>query len=253
MEDVTQPRKKRKIMTRNAPTIMDKFRPADTSNVEIESDIFENLEFCVLNGMEMMDENYMRDNQNDEEYVNYLQKFTKQELEKLIVANGGIITQNPMIQSTNHLIAERITPRVSNIIDSDISVWNVIRPIWLIQSAENRRILPFQPTHMIHSTKVTSNLLKESFDKFGDHYVRPTNVDNLIECFRKMNKNTIKKNESKTLDDDDDDDIDLRLNDVNPTNWLKTEWEITDEEEMMLIEDGIDLKDVKFILIIINH
>ena len=215
-DDNIQPRKKRKISSRNVPTIMDQFCPADISNIEIKSNIFQNLEFCVLNGMEQINDN-LDDEQNDD----YLKKYNKKELEKLIVANGGIITQNPMLQSTNHLIAERMTTRVSNIIGSDISHWNVIRPIWLIHSAENKRLLPFQPTHLLYSTRSTSNLLKQNFDKFGDHFMKPTNIDDLKACFRKMNRNKININKDKI--------------NKNGINWLKPEWGIDDEEEMMLI------------------
>lgn len=202
-DDNEPPRKKRKIGSRKAPTIMPQFLPADTSNIQIQSDIFKDLEFCVINGLNS--------------------KYNKQELERLVVANGGIITQNPMIQSTNHLIAENITKRVSNIIDSGISHWNIIKPIWLIQCNDNKRLLPFQPLHMLYSTKSTSNLLKENYDKFGDHFVKPTNIDDLKQCFKKMNKTmnkTINTKEEKYQDG---------------ITWLKPEWGINDEEEIMLI------------------
>ncbi len=75
-----QPKKKRKInRQRNIPTVMNKFRPADVSNIEIISNIFEDKEFCVLNGMEMCDNTNMENDCDDD-----LRRFDKQELEKLI-------------------------------------------------------------------------------------------------------------------------------------------------------------------------
>eukprot|EP01084_Bolivina_argentea_P300133 517431_1 len=207
-----QPKKKRKInRQRNAPSIMDKFRPADVTNIEIISDIFDGKEFCVLNGMEMMD-NVMDQDDNDHD----LRRFDKQELEKLIASHSGIFVQNPLTLSTNYLIAEKITPRVNNIIKSNTSIFNIIRPIWLIESVKNKRILPLSPTYMIYSTKTTTNKLKQKFDKYGDHFERPTTIDNLYQVFKKIKVN---KNE---------------LNNDN-NNWLKKEWNISDDEEDMLI------------------
>eukprot|EP01083_Nonionella_stella_P007624 21959_1 len=197
LNEENEPRKKRRKTTRSVPSIMGKFRPADTSKVDITSEMLEGKEFCVLNGMEMM---------NSEQY-------TKQELEKLIVANGGIITQNPLILSTEFLIAEKITPRVNNIIKSDRWQLDVIRPLWLIQCVDAKRLLPLAPTFMIHSTRKTQNQLQQQYDRFGDHYARPTNVDTLREVLRKMQ-----------ADDGDDD-----------GEWLKKEWQISDDEEMLLI------------------
>ncbi len=110
-----------------------------------------------------------------------------------------------MTLTTNYLIAEKITPRVNNIIKSNSSIFNIIRPIWLIDSVKNKRILPLNPTYMIFSTKTVTNQLRQEFDKFGDHFERPTNINNLSQVFKK-----VKINKSKN-----------ELNENN--NWLKEE------------------------------
>lgn len=68
---------------------------ADVSGMEVISNMFEGLEFCVISGSNVQ---------------------SKAELEKLIYQFGGKFVQNPIAASTFCVIASKTTLKVDNLI-----------------------------------------------------------------------------------------------------------------------------------------
>jgi len=86
-------KKKRRITAKSEITILNSFVGADTSNIDKKDSLFENIEFCVMPGI------------NNEKQTS----LTKQKLEILIVEHGGKIIQNPHAMTTKYVIADKIS------------------------------------------------------------------------------------------------------------------------------------------------
>jgi len=86
-------KKKRRITAKSEITILHSFVGADTSNIDKKDSLFDNIEFCVMPGI------------NNEKQPN----LTKQKLEILIVEHGGKIIQNPHTTTTKYVIADKIS------------------------------------------------------------------------------------------------------------------------------------------------
>lgn len=91
--------------------------PADISNVLLKSKIFETLQICVMNG----------DKKN-----------SKQDLERLIYANGGDFTQNPIEKKTYCIIASKKNLRTNN----HKNYFKIVKPKWLLDSDKQQKLLP---------------------------------------------------------------------------------------------------------------
>ena len=224
-------RKGRRKGVRRAPEVMPSFLPVDASNVRKESNIFANKEFCVINGINESDElqyNSLQENINNElpalqlareaAIIEMDGKLDKQMLERLIIANGGNITQNPLF-STNYIIAFKKTMKVKNLIarnynDSNVANivkqekksgkgkkkmkieeniidivedHNILRPLWLVECIVSRQLIfNYAPRHLLHATKSMLRLLEKDYDIYGDHFENEINETQLLECFKAM-------------------------------------------------------------------
>jgi len=86
-------KKRRRITAKSEITIMQSFVGADTSNIDKKDSLFDNIEFCVMPGI------------NNEKQPD----LTKQKIEILIVEHGGKIIQNPHTATTKYVIADKIS------------------------------------------------------------------------------------------------------------------------------------------------
>ncbi|XP_059410112.1 DNA ligase 4 [Carassius carassius] len=157
-------KKKHKFVAKPKKTIgvIDHFKSQDLSTVTKEMDMFEDVEFCVING-------------NDEH--------SKAELEKVVARCGGIVVQNPG-KDTYCVIAAVQNMRVKNLISSDQH--DVVWATWLLECLENKRVIPWQPRHMIHMSPSTRDHFAKEYDRYGDSYYVDTDEQQLREVFERI-------------------------------------------------------------------
>ncbi|XP_022104577.1 DNA ligase 4-like [Acanthaster planci] len=161
-EDV--PSKKRKVATRTAKPVgvAARFMAADVSEVTKVSEMFAEREFCVINGPP---------------------SHSKTELEKKIVEYGGQVVQNPGYE-TFCVLADKVNLKVRNIISCDI--YDVVRTEWLLTCLEEKKCLPWLPSHMIHVSPETKEQFSLLYDRHGDSYTEDVDAEKLKEIFDKV-------------------------------------------------------------------
>ncbi|XP_061780188.1 DNA ligase 4 [Nerophis lumbriciformis] len=159
-------RKKRKLPAKikKMVEIIDHFKPQDLSGVTKETDIFQDLEFCILNGT---------------------QDHPKAKLEKGLASCGGTVVQNPG-QDTYCVIAGLENMRVKNLVLSNQH--DVVRASWLLECLEQKQFVPWQPRHMIHMSPPTKERFTKEYDSYGDSYFVDTDVQQLREVFERIGK-----------------------------------------------------------------
>ncbi|XP_051915152.1 DNA ligase 4 [Hippocampus zosterae] len=153
------PRKRPKRPAGSKKALGELFKPQDLSGVTKETDIFEDVEFCILNGTD---------------------DHPKAELEKAVARCGGFVVQNPGPE-TYCVIAGLENARVRNLILSDRH--DVVRAPWLVECLERKRVLAWQPRHMIHMSPSTKERFAEAYDGYGDGYFLDTDERQLREAF----------------------------------------------------------------------
>ncbi|NWT81852.1 DNLI4 ligase, partial [Lanius ludovicianus] len=159
--------KKRKTASkvRKIIGIAEQFKAPDLSSVSKVSNVFEDVEFCVMTGMG---------------------KYSKSELESRIAQCGGSVVQNPGPETYCVIVgAENV--RVKNIIASN--KYDVVRAEWLLQCFQTKMLVPWQPAFMIHMSPDTKEHFAREYDCYGDSYTANTDVAQLKEVFSRMKDN----------------------------------------------------------------
>ncbi|XP_028326722.1 DNA ligase 4 [Gouania willdenowi] len=158
-------KKKRRVPTkpRKVVDVVEHFKHQDLSTVAMEMDMFQNVEFCILNGTE---------------------DHPKSELERGVVRCGGVVVQNPG-RDTYCVIAGVENMRVKNLVSSDQH--DVVWASWLLQCLEQRSVVPWQPCHMIHMSPPTREQFSRAYDAYGDSFTADTDPQQLREVFARIN------------------------------------------------------------------
>ncbi|KAF6216000.1 hypothetical protein GE061_000337 [Apolygus lucorum] len=133
--------------------------------VESESNVLESKEFYVVSG-----------------FANT----SKEDIEKLIIKNGGFIKNIPS-SSTFCLIAGDVTRRVKNFILS--GKHTVAHFTWLQDCLEKKKILPWTPQSLAGTTLMGKSNLSHSYDKYGDSYVEPVSENELKVILNRLEQN----------------------------------------------------------------
>ncbi|XP_076839180.1 DNA ligase 4 [Brachyhypopomus gauderio] len=157
-------KKKRRLGAKPKKTIdvVDHFRSQDLSAVTKETDMFEDVEFCVMSGSDT---------------------HPKAELEKAVVRCGGVVVQNPG-KDTYCVIAGVENMRVKNLIGAD--QYDVVGASWLLECLDRKRVLPWQPRHMIHMSPSTRENFAKEYDRYGDSYFVDTDEQQLRDIFSRV-------------------------------------------------------------------
>ncbi|ORX53424.1 ATP-dependent DNA ligase [Piromyces finnis] len=164
-------KKKRRITAKSEISIMHSFVGADTSNIDKMDSLFEDIEFCVMPGI------------NNEKQPN----LTKQKLEILIVEHGGKIIQNPHSTSTKYVIADKITLKVKNIINTKMH--DIIKSQWVIDCIEKKKLLELSSRYTVFLSEKTIINLKKNMDLYGDIYTEEYSLENFKDFLQEMDKN----------------------------------------------------------------
>ncbi|XP_029375946.1 DNA ligase 4 [Echeneis naucrates] len=166
IDDNEPQKKKRKVAAKpkKVAGVIDHFKPQDLSGVTKETDMFEDVEFCILNGTE---------------------DHPKPELEKGVARCGGIVVQNPG-PDTYCVIAGVENMRVKNLILSNQH--DVVWAAWLLECLGKKEVVPWQPHHMIHMSPTTKEHFAREYDSFGDSYYVDTDEQQLRDVFGRIDK-----------------------------------------------------------------
>ncbi|KAL1919805.1 uncharacterized protein VTP21DRAFT_1736 [Calcarisporiella thermophila] len=154
-------------------TVPKEFLAANTSEVEVESDIFNNMAFLILKGNEA---------------------YSKQELETLIKKHGGQFYQNPKVK--RDLLAIVDDPkyiRAQAIIQKNTH--DIVKTQWLLDCITARELIPLKPKYMLHVTDKRQSEFRKQLDPWGDSYTEDLTVESLREIFGGM---TLDKSTSLT-------------------------------------------------------
>ncbi|XP_028810741.1 DNA ligase 4 isoform X2 [Denticeps clupeoides] len=157
-------KKKRKLAPRPKKTIgvVDHFKSQDLSAVTKETDMFEDVEFCVISGTD---------------------RHSKAELEKGVARCGGIVVQNPG-RDTYCVVAGKENMRVKNLVSSDLH--DVVWATWLLECLDRKQVVPWQPRHMIHMSPSTREHFAQEYDRYGDSYFVDADAQQLMEVFGRI-------------------------------------------------------------------
>lgn len=164
----SSPSKKRRVVARveRARTIADHLKSADLTDVKEISQLFTGKEFCIINGPS---------------------DFSKHDIEKKVVELGGLIVQNPTV-NTMCIIAEKENFRVKTI--KKTGNHDVVHASWIINCFQKKSLIPYTIDKMLYTTEKTNSLLHESFDKYGDSFTEDTDENKLVCVFSNI-KETI--------------------------------------------------------------
>ncbi|XP_049919490.1 DNA ligase 4 isoform X2 [Epinephelus moara] len=163
--DGDEPQKKKRklpVKPKKVVGIIDHFKPQDLSGVTKETDMFEDVEFCILNGTE---------------------DHPKAELEKGVARCGGIVVQNPG-RDTYCVIAGVENMRVKNLVSCNQH--DVVWAAWLLECLDQKEVVPWQPRHMIHMSPSTREHFAKEYDSYGDSYFVDTDEQQLQEVFDRI-------------------------------------------------------------------
>ncbi|XP_021570421.1 DNA ligase 4 isoform X2 [Carlito syrichta] len=139
--------------------IIEHLKAPNLTNVSKVSNVFEDVEFCVMSGTN---------------------SHSKPDLESRIAELGGCIVQNPG-PDTYCVIAGSENIRVRNIIAS--GKHDVVKPIWLLECFKTKSCVPWQPRFMIHMCPSTKEHFAREYDCYGDSYFVDTDLNQLKEVF----------------------------------------------------------------------
>ncbi|XP_043927269.1 DNA ligase 4 [Protopterus annectens] len=161
-----EPEKKRKTIPKPKKVIgiIEHLKAQDLSSVNKVSNIFEDVEFCVMSGID---------------------GHSKSELEKGIAECGGVVVQNAG-SDTYCVIAGTENVRVKNIISSN--KYDVVKVDWLLECLKSKEFVPWQPRHMIHMSPSTEEHFAYEYDRYGDSYYADTDKNQLKEVFDRIRK-----------------------------------------------------------------
>lgn len=153
--------KKRKAAPKSKKVIgiIEHLKAPNLSKVNKVSNVFEDVEFCVMSG---------------------INSHPKQDLENRIAEFGGYIVQNPG-PDTYCVIAGSENIRVKNIISSNKH--DVVKPEWLLECFKTKSCVPWQPRFMIHMCPSTKQHFAREYDRYGDSYFVDTDLNQLKEVF----------------------------------------------------------------------
>uniref|UniRef100_A0A1A7X9Y5 DNA ligase n=1 Tax=Iconisemion striatum TaxID=60296 RepID=A0A1A7X9Y5_9TELE len=164
IDDNEPQKKKRKLPAKPKKVvgIIDHFKPQDLTGVSKETDMFEDVEFCILNGTE---------------------GHPKSELEKGVARCGGFVVQNPG-RDTYCVIAGVENMRVKNLISSNQH--DIVWASWLGECLDQKEVVPWQPRHMIHMSPSTREHFAKEYDSYGDSYFVDIDEQQLHEVFGRI-------------------------------------------------------------------
>lgn len=134
--------------------------PIEYKDVQQLSRIFEGYEICVWTGID---------------------KYSKVDIEKLIVENGGEITQYER-QETFCILMGDYTYQL----DKRNIIKDVVKLSWLFRIIDNGDFEMYDKNEVLHYTSETNLRLIAEYDKYGDSYTKYSTEETIKEIVSKI-------------------------------------------------------------------
>ena len=94
---------------------------------------------------------------------------TKSYIEKMILLNGGKITQNP-VSTTKYVVAREMDLRLKLYMENEKKSYIYVKPIYVVSCVESQQILPLSPLYLTIVPKGNEDYYRNNFDLYGDSY-----------------------------------------------------------------------------------
>eukprot|EP00475_Leptophrys_vorax_P040309 TRINITY_DN74574_c0_g1_i1.p1 TRINITY_DN74574_c0_g1~~TRINITY_DN74574_c0_g1_i1.p1 ORF type:complete len:451 (-),score=134.16 TRINITY_DN74574_c0_g1_i1:97-1257(-) len=127
--------------------VSDLFLGANVEGIEVENDLFQELEFHVVSGTDA---------------------HSKHELETIIKKHGGEFVQNAVSGSTDFVVVGDLSLKAKNLIAAEIT--NVVDASWIIDSVAAGRQLVLSPQYVKFLHAKAKAEVGKVIDPFGDSY-----------------------------------------------------------------------------------
>eukprot|EP00933_Yihiella_yeosuensis_P043101 TRINITY_DN3783_c0_g1_i1.p1 TRINITY_DN3783_c0_g1~~TRINITY_DN3783_c0_g1_i1.p1 ORF type:complete len:498 (+),score=101.24 TRINITY_DN3783_c0_g1_i1:168-1496(+) len=139
--------------------VLEGFRPADTGQVPVASQLLKGAEVFVLNG--------------DAQY-------TKADLETFVVKHGGKNVQNYLKGRTSLVVAASLSDLRSKNLAKTAQV-DIISYRYLFECQDAGRMVPLRPRHLLNKSPETKESFSAAFDDYGDAYYEEVAPETLKE------------------------------------------------------------------------
>jgi DNA ligase-4 len=151
----------RKIQRDRGGGVAEQFKVFQSSDAVQEGNIFEGIEFCVMPSS----------------------RYRKQNIEEMIVRNGGNCVGAPAVKDGlgTVIIAGNETFQVKNHIAS--GRYDVLDVSFILESVERGEQVAMAPHYFIYMTDATARELRKTTDVFGDHLWEDTDAQTLKRVF----------------------------------------------------------------------
>lgn len=156
---------------RHIPSVLNTYALADTSRVQLESQLFAGWEFCVFSG----------DDKNS--------LYDKQSIETEIARHKGSYVANPGPNTKFIIAGNKTSIKVKNWCRGKLNLnrdKDIVHYRWLLESIRQGRIVPLHPCYMIYTTKHTRERFKVEIDQYGDSHTEDVTVDQLKMVFENV-------------------------------------------------------------------
>ncbi|KAI8981907.1 ATP dependent DNA ligase domain-containing protein [Mycotypha africana] len=172
----------KRIKRTRGTNLLESQKGIDTSDVEVEGNIFNDKVFYVITGTK----------QNENESGGY----TKYDLCKKIRAFGGrfILKATPDAM----LIAGIKNREVQGYIEIR-RTQDIVKPSYIIECIEKKRLLPLEPKHMLYISPRTKEEFSRTRDEYGDSYATKIREGELQEIMNRMDEKDMDDSVSRNL------------------------------------------------------
>ncbi|KAF0701368.1 Aste57867_8149 [Aphanomyces stellatus] len=163
-----KPAERRSTLDRGHVGLALEYSQAVVENVKAESALFAGLTFSVLPGKYPATHDVV---------------LTKHSIEQLVVGHGAAITQNPNPNlhspATTFIVAASADGvKVGNYIKQ--GAYDILNADWFLRCVKTQSRQEWRATDYVFTTPATAASLQTRYDRFGDHYTTPVDVDDLV-------------------------------------------------------------------------
>lgn len=174
--------KRLNVAARPVGGVVADFSQAKLDGVELQRNVFEGKEFCVLPGKYEKPTNFVIPSEIMGEQE---RQVSKQVVEKLLHSYGATIVQNPIAESTNFVVAASDTGfKVANLVKQ--GRFNIVYLHWVTGCISSSRLQQLKARDFIFATESTRALLAKDYDRFGDHYTEHATPNDLRLVFKEV-------------------------------------------------------------------
>ncbi|KAL3684731.1 hypothetical protein R1sor_002753 [Riccia sorocarpa] len=120
-------------------------------------------------------------------FANYPEEYTKENLHKLVVENGGSFSMNLNDEVTHAIACERKGIKYI----AAASHRDVIHHSWIMDCCAVKSLLPVKPKYYLHLSAQTKDKMKAEIDEYGDVYYLDIDTNDLKQLFENVDRSKL--------------------------------------------------------------